>query len=553
MRASTPAAVRTMRSQALALDAASASLGRLGVPQVLPALHAAGLSISRTVLGGSHSVAIYPPIDSLTPVDPTDVMDTICFGCDTSLYVHIPFCETRCTFCHYTVQHYPGKGSATALREREVVRYLNALERDLASWGGRLAQSNTALSSIYIGGGTPLLLGKEALRDLIRAIKNHYAILPDAEVCIEGSPLTITAADGDDKLRFLAEQGVTRLSFGVQSFDDTVLKYSARGYQRDIAIGAARIASEIFENWNIDLIQGLYKGSPTETWENLEVIADLRPAHLTWYHGRFADRPQGDWYRSTDRRDSFEDERSTLLGRMLIWQGLAALGYQQTDGNRFVRDTHYTDPFKGVRTSSSYDLLGVGVASYSHVGAGPSAHNHYGYVFRNDASIGGYADRVLAGDVPIASGRAIDDEELLAMSYATGLRSGRIEDVRLRALGARQSRLSEHYRALVGRLLDLGILEPYANDAGEEGLRLTDLGRLLEDETLALFFSPAVERALRGQPDAASSLVTISRAPGVSRLPTPGQERLRPGPTERPRADGESRGGAAEFAEHGVP
>ena len=100
----------------------------------------------------------------------------------------------------------------------------------------------------------------------------------------------------------------------MQSFDDAVLKYSARGYNRDVPIRAAQIASEIFENWNIDLIQGLYKGSPTETWQNLEVIADLRPAHLTWYHGRFADRPQGDWYRSEDRRDSFEDDRSTLLG-----------------------------------------------------------------------------------------------------------------------------------------------------------------------------------------------------------------------------------------------
>ena len=227
---------------------------------------------------------------------------------------------------------------------------------------------------------------------------------------------------------------------------------------------------------------------------------------------------------------------------MLIWQELAALGYQQTDGNRFVRDPHYTDPFKRVRTSSSHNLIGVGVASYSHVGAGPSAHNHYGYVFRNDASIRGYADCVLAGDVPIASGRAVDDEELLAMSYATGLRSGRIEDGRLRALGASQPQLSEHYQELVGRLAGLGILKPYANDAGEEGLRLTNLGRLFEDETLALFFSPAVKRALTGRPDAASSLVTISRAPGTSRLPTPGQERLRPRPNERPREDGEPGG-----------
>jgi len=551
MGASTPTAVTTTRSLAAALDTAQASLRRLGIPQVLPALHATGLSISRAVLGGSHSVAVYPPIDALTPVDPIRVLDRIRFGRDISLYVHIPFCETRCTFCHYTVQHYQGSGSAADSREREVARYLQALERELVSWGVRLARAGTALSSIYIGGGTPLLLGEAALRGIIRTIRNSYAIVPGAELCIEGSPLTITAADGEDKLRLLAEQGFTRLSFGVQSFDDEVLKYSARGYQREVPIRAARIASAIFENWNIDLIQGLYQGSPTETWHNLDVIADLRPAHLTWYHGRFADRPQGDWYRSQDRRDGFENERSTLLGRMLIWQGLTALGYQQIDGNRFVRDHQYIDPFKRVRTSSSHDLIGVGAASYSHVGAGPSAHHHHGYVFRNDADIRGYVDRALAGEVPITGGRAIDDAELLAMSYATGLRGGRSEDAELRALGRRRPRLAQHYRDLVGRLVDLSILAPYADAAGEAGLRLTELGRLLEDETLALFFSPAVQRALTARCDATASPVTISRPPGASRLPTPGQERLRPRPNERSHGGGEPRGTAAEFAQHG--
>ncbi len=492
--------VRKMRSQAAAFNDAYTSLGRLGVPNMLSALHAAGLSISRTVLGGSHSVAVYPPIDSLTPVDANQVLDTIRFGRDISLYVHIPFCETRCTFCHYAVQHYSGRGSSSQTKESEVARYLEALKRELAFWGVRLAQSGTALSSIYIGGGTPLVLEQEALHDIIRAINNAYEILPGAEVCIEGSPLTITADGGENKLRFLETQGFTRLSFGVQSFDDAVLKYAARGYKRDVPIHAAQIVNGIFDNWNLDLIQGLYKGSPAETWQNLEVIAELRPAHLTWYHGRFADRPQGDWYKSEDRHGGFDDELATLLGRMLIWQGMAALGYQQTDGNRFVRERHFTDLFKKVRTSSSRDLLGVGAASYSHIGAEPTADDCHGYVFRNETRIRAYADRVLSGDVPIVTGRVIDDEELLATSYATGLRNGRIENAALRAIGARKPQLSAHYRALVGMMSDIGILEPYANGDGEDGLRLTELGRLFEDETLALFFSPAIKRALTARP-----------------------------------------------------
>ncbi|MGZ2749383.1 coproporphyrinogen-III oxidase family protein [Burkholderia stagnalis] len=515
MTTDAPARGQEMRSQAAAFDDARAALARLGVPDVLPALHAAGLGIRRSVLGGTHSVAVYPPIDALMPVESGAVLNAIRFGGDTSLYVHIPFCETRCTFCHYTVQHYAGKGKASQAGEHDVARYLDALRRELALWGARLARSGTALSSIYIGGGTPLVLEEETLRDLVRVIGDHYDILPGAEVCIEGSPLTITAPGGADKLRFLKEQGFTRLSFGVQSFDDAVLKYAGRGYKRDVPIRAAQIASGIFDNWNLDLIQGLYKGSPAETWQNLQTIAELRPAHLTWYHGRFADRPQGDWYRSADRHGEFEDEPDTLFGRMLIWQGMATLGYHSCDGNRFVRAQHYTDPFKQVRTSVSRDLLGVGTASYSHVGASSAGYGCRGYEFRNDTRIRAYADRVLSGEIPIATGRALDDEERLAMSYATGLRSGRVEDAVLRAIAVGNPQLAAHYQALADGLAELGILERYADGEGRAGLRLTRLGRLFEDETLALFFSPAVKRTLTAHANPMVAPVRIVAKPAV--------------------------------------
>lgn len=197
---------------------------------------------------------------------------------------------------------------------------------------------------------------------------------------------------------------------------------------------------------------------------------------------------------------------------------MAALGYQQTDGNRFVRAHHYTDPFKTVRTSSSRDLLGIGAASYSHIGAKPVVEGCRGYVFRNDTRIRAYTDRVLSGGVPIITGRLIDDEELLAMSYATGLRNGRVENAALRTITASKPHLSAHYRGLVGKLMSIGILNPYADNEGKRGLRLTELGRLFEDETLALFFSPAVKHALTARPDLTYSLVGIADRPAATTL-----------------------------------
>jgi oxygen-independent coproporphyrinogen III oxidase len=485
-----------MKSKTIVFDEAYSSLHRLGIPDMLPTLHAAGVAISRSVLGGSHSVAIYPPIDSLTPVDPIVVVNSIEFQQDVSLYIHIAFCETRCTFCHYVVNHYGGKGKSSQARDIEVAHYLDALDQELKFWGERLARSATGLSSIYIGGGTPLLLEHDALNRIIRILQDEYQILPGAEVCIEGSPLTITAPGGEEKLRFLKEQGVTRLSFGVQSFDDTVLKYAGRGYTRDVPIQAALIANQVFDNWNLDLIQGLYKGSPPEVWGNLSVIAEIRPPHLTWYHGRFGNRPQGDWYKTGSKNSSFEDEPATLLGRMLIWQEMAALGYNQIDGNRFVRNYQYIDPFKKIRTSASKDLLGVGAASYSHVGTKAMNGDSHGYMFRNQSTVRSYLECVLSGKVPIATGRLIDEEELLAASYATGLRNGRIEDDKLSSIRRKKPQLSKYYQDLEDKLREIGVLETYMDDCGKPGVRITELGKLFEDEVLALFFSPAVKSAV---------------------------------------------------------
>jgi coproporphyrinogen III oxidase-like Fe-S oxidoreductase len=235
-------------------------------------------------------------------------------------------------------------------------------------------------------------------------------------------------------------------------------------------------------------------------------ISEIMPAHLTWYHGRFADRPQGEWYQDASKRAHFEDEQETILGRVLIWQELAKLGYQRTDGNRFVRASRYLDPFKKVRTSASSHLLGIGAASYSHAGARLPDPSRRGYIFRNEANVRRYVDAVGVSVPPIATGRTIDAEELLATSYATGLRTGRVEDHDLQLARSANPELSHHYDGLVDEMVGLGVLEEYVADGGLPAVGLTELGRLFEDETLALFFSPAVKSALARQPQMLSVL-----------------------------------------------
>lgn len=506
-------------SASSAFSRARDGLADFGLPGRMDELHAVGLSVERSALGGSHSVAIYPPIDSITNPVPDGFEASIDCGQDTSLYVHIAFCETRCTFCHYPVQQY-GTSGRSARGEAAARRYIDALMHEIETWGDRLTKSCTALSSIYIGGGTPLVLDAETLDEILGAIKARFVVLPGAEICIEGSPLTITAPDGLEKLRFLRSTGVSRFSFGVQSFDDSVLKYAARGYDRRVAFRAAAIVQGVFENWNIDLIQGLYQGSPLETWRNLKALARIAPSHVTWYHARFSDRPQGNWYISPERRAGFEGESDLLLGRMMIWQGVTRLGYDRIDGNRFVRDRRFVDPFKAIRTSSSRNLLGLGAGAYSHIAGNPGVDNDWGWVFRNQAGIPEYVGQVLAGQSPIAFVRPINDAELMAASYATGLRRGRIETPEVSAIRGRLPQLADYYDALVARLVKLGVVERWSNEDGVGGLKLSELGRLFEDETLALFFSPDVKQLLASRVETGSR--PVARAfPGPGRVPYP--------------------------------
>lgn len=470
---------------------AQEALSKLDIPGILPALHEAGISIKRSTLGGSHSVVTYPPLDSLEVTDNGDhIANLIQFGPRVNLYVHIAFCETQCTFCHYAVRNYRGARQSSLSHTRDVDRYLKALECEIALWAERLRSSGTAISSIYIGGGTPLVLESGQLMDLIETLRKDFHILRDAEICLEGSPLTITASDGKEKLCRLAYAGVTRFSFGVQSFDDVVLQSAARGYQRETAIRACEIADSVFDNWNLDLIQGLYRGSSDEVWRNLEVIEKVRPPHLTWYHGRFANRPQGDWYQIESKRDGFEDEQATLFGRMLIWQQMEALGYHQIDGNRFVSKECFIDPFKNVRTSMRNNLLGVGASSYSHVDMRSISRDtrpFEGIFFRNLADIESYTVRAGSGRAALGSHRFMDAGEWLAGSYVVGLRTGRVG----------RSESTRYYRDLEIRMVALGVLERFTAEDGAMGLRMTPLGRLFEDEVLASFYSPAIQKALR--------------------------------------------------------
>ncbi len=186
-----------------------------------------------------------------------------------SLYVHIPFCETKCPYCDFNT--YAGI-------EALVPSYIGALEREITLWG-RLLDA-PAVYTIFFGGGTPSYLPDGDIARLMRAIRQAFRVDADAEITLEANP-----GDFDTgKLASYLDCGVNRISIGVQSFDDALLRMLGRRHTAEDAAGAYRMAQDAgFRNISLDLMYGLPHQS-AEQWQHaLDAALELAPPHLSMY------------------------------------------------------------------------------------------------------------------------------------------------------------------------------------------------------------------------------------------------------------------------------
>ncbi len=191
------------------------------------------------------------------------------------IYLSIPFCRSKCTYCNFSSGVFPASYHD---------RYISCIEKDLTrirahakQWGARLPQ---AVDSIYLGGGTPSLLSPALLRRLFTALRREFAVLPTAEITCECAPGQIDSA----VLDALVECGVTRVSFGVQSFVDSEAKAIGRLHNRATALeDIRRVQAAGIADVSVDLIAGLPGQTPNSWYESLRVLADSGVDHASIY------------------------------------------------------------------------------------------------------------------------------------------------------------------------------------------------------------------------------------------------------------------------------
>ena len=366
---------------------------------------------------GSYFVANYPPFTRWTVDAVPDVLAA--FAAPPTheplgLYLHVPFCRKRCKFCYFRVY--------TDVAAADVERYSLALAREAAIAAARPAVAGRPLRYVYFGGGTPSFLSVKQLERLVAGLHESFGWDDAEEVTFECEPGTLS----EPKVKALKAIGMTRISLGVENFNDGILEANGRAHlSAEILRAWDWIKAADFPSTNLDLIAGMV-GETDELWRaTIEQTLALEPDSVTIYQmelpyntvfvkdakGEGRDVPVADW--ATKRRwvgEAFD----RFVGR----------GYAVSSGYTLVRDparVHFR--YRDMLWEGA-DLVALGVASFGHLS---------GVHYQNEPHWDPYLDAVESGRLPIQRGLKPSPRERLIRELVLGLKKGTVDTQRLAA------------------------------------------------------------------------------------------------------------------------
>lgn len=268
----------------------------------------------------------------------------------SGLYIHIPFCKQACHYCNF---HF-----STSLKYRKEMLQAMITELDLQ----KDYLHDTALQSVYLGGGTPSLLRQEELNRLFEKIHALFEVAADAEICLEANPDDLTEA----YLEELAEGPINRLSIGIQSFFAEDLAFMNRAHDAEQALRCIPLAQAAgFYNLTVDLIYGVQALSDERWKSNLQRVFDFGVPHISSYCLTVEPGTALDHFVRKKKVQPVNEMQSARQFEILM-EEMAAHGYDHYEISNFAKPGHYA------RHNANY-WLGV-----PYLGIGPSAHSFNG-------------------------------------------------------------------------------------------------------------------------------------------------------------------------------
>ncbi len=265
-----------------------------------------------------------------------------------SLYIHIPWCIQKCPYCDFN--------SHAIKSDTPEAAYITALLNDLAV-DIRRYNITRPIGSIFIGGGTPSLFSPESINRLLRGIEQQVVLEEGLEITLEANPGTFES----QKFAEFRVLGINRLSIGIQSFSDDLLKKLGRVHSAREAVHAAEIAHRSgFDNFNLDLMFGLPGASPDSSKTDIETAIGLEPSHISFYQLTLEPNT---WFHKFPPK--LPDDETIFRSQKQCQTLLADHGYQQYEVSA------YSKQGRQCRHNLNYwrfgDYLGIGAGAHGKI------------------------------------------------------------------------------------------------------------------------------------------------------------------------------------------
>jgi oxygen-independent coproporphyrinogen-3 oxidase len=358
---------------------------------------------------GNYFVAAYPPFSAWTPQDLGALHSTLNHPKNDpiGLYIHLPFCPKKCDYCYYL--------SYIAQSADIVNRYLDCVVKELQLYAALPGIRDRSVNFAYFGGGTPSTLSGSQLERLTNGLKSVLPWNEVQEITYECAPRSVRTSF----LESLFEAGVTRLSMGVQSFDDELLKTNGRVHlSKDVIMAVDSIQKARFQTLNLDLMCGLI-GETEASWkQSIQRMIEVSPDSVTIYQMEipFNTKLYSDLQAGTlpSQPATWEQKRERLA---YGFETLEKAGYTVVSAYNAVK-APANHPFRYQdHLWSGDDMLGLGVAAFGYVG---------GVHSQNEVSLGAYQSAVDSGRIPAKRAMALSQRDQLIREFVLQLKTGTV-------------------------------------------------------------------------------------------------------------------------------
>lgn len=288
------------------------------------------------------------------------------------LYIHIPFCDRICNYCDFTAF----QGANSKIKE-----YVEALKKEIELKGNK----NFLIDSIFIGGGTPSFIDGKYIFEILEKVKENFTVLDNIEISIETNPKTFD----EKKLEYYKSAEINRVSIGVQSFNDKILKELGRNHNSKEALESIELVKKFGFDINLDLILGYQSQTIEDILYDLEMVKNINPEHISYYALIIEEKTKFKALQNAGKLDFLDEETERKMYHLIV-EKLEEMGMNQYEVSNFAK----------VRKESVHNKKYWNCKEY--LGLGISAHSCLNDErFSNTVNLSKYIKELHNGNIPV--------------------------------------------------------------------------------------------------------------------------------------------------------